>query len=128
VFGDAGRQLYVLLVRRRRPPFEGCWALPGGFVDIDEDLDTAALRELEEETGLTSIALEQLHTFGAVDRDPRERVISVAYFGLVAGLPALRAGDDAADARWIPLDDLPPVAFDHAAIIERARASLCRPD
>jgi 8-oxo-dGTP diphosphatase len=117
--------LQLLLIRRRNAPFEGRWALPGGFLDIDEDLERCAARELAEETGVTGIELEQLRTFGAVDRDPRERVISVVYFALarVENLH-LRAGDDAADAGWFALRALPELAFDHDQIIRAAHDRL----
>ena len=124
VFCRVDCHVQVLLVRRRSSPFEGCWALPGGFVDIDEDLDVAVARELEEETGLDSVLLEQVQAFGAVERDPRERVISVAYVGVVEGCPEVRAGGDAADARWFPVERLPETAFDHDLIIATARARL----
>jgi 8-oxo-dGTP diphosphatase len=118
-------QLQLLLIRRGNPPFKDCWALPGGFLDIDEDLDRCAARELQEETGVSDLYLEQLCTFGAVDRDPRERVISVAYFALApAERLSIRAGDDAADAGWFALNHLPPLAFDHAAIIRIAQQRL----
>lgn len=117
--------LEVLLIRRAAAPFEGDWALPGGFVDIDEPLDEAAARELAEETGVSGVPLRQLYAFGAVDRDPRERVISIAYVGLVHDArPATGAGDDAADARWFPTTDLPSLAFDHAEILEKAIARV----
>ncbi|HEC22244.1 MAG TPA: NUDIX hydrolase [Chloroflexi bacterium] len=118
-------RLQVLLVKRRYPPFEGRWAIPGGFVHIDESLEDAARRELREETGVEDVYLEQLYTFGRPDRDPRMRVISVTYFALLpAGEIDVRAGDDAADARWFPVDDLPPLAFDHREIIEYALTRL----
>ncbi|WP_321396284.1 NUDIX hydrolase [Emcibacter sp.] len=116
---------HVLLVRRAQDPFKEKWALPGGFVDIDEDLEQAAMRELEEETGLTGIPLQQLHTFGAVNRDPRERVISVAYMAVApAETPEICAGSDAAEAGWFPLTELPDLAFDHAEIIALAKDRL----
>jgi 8-oxo-dGTP diphosphatase len=116
----------VLLVRRANPPFSGFWAIPGGFVQTDESLEVAALRELEEETGVTDVYTEQLYTFGNPDRDPRTRVITVAYFALVpaAALPTPEAGDDAADVRWWSMYDLPPLAFDHAGILEYALTRL----
>lgn len=126
VYGyDGGRQLKMLLIERGGEPFRGSWALPGGFVDLDEDLETAALRELEEETGVRDLFVEQLYTFGAVDRDPRGRVISVAYFSLVnlQDHPAV-AASDATRAEWFPLDELPALAFDHDRIIEIANARL----
>lgn len=116
--------LKVLLVRRAHPPFAGRWALPGGFANIDEDLEDAALRELNEETNISDIYLEQLYTFGAPDRDPRGRVITVAYFALLSTDQAqriqLRAGDDAAQAEWWSIYNLPDLAFDHERIIHYA--------
>lgn len=121
VFARSADGLEVLLMQRRSAPHEGKWALPGGFVEIDESLDDAARRELAEETGLSGVELKQLHAFGAPERDPRERVISVAYFGMVKKQDhALRAASDAADARWFPVTALPPLAFDHAQIIALA--------
>jgi 8-oxo-dGTP diphosphatase len=112
--------LQVLLIERRHPPFQGMWAIPGGFVDIDEPLEVAARRELAEETGIDDpeLYLEQLHTFGAPDRDPRARVITVAYLAIVCSdrLP-VRAGSDAADAAWLPACEPPQLAFDHGAIL-----------
>lgn len=125
--------LQVLVVQRGEAPFKNKWALPGGFVREDEDLDTAAARELEEETALThaEVHLEQLATFGAPRRDPRMRVVTVAYLALAADLPQPRAGTDAADARWQPVHELldnGELAFDHAEIlhigVERARSKL----
>ena len=93
--------LQALLIRRKRPPFAGMWAVPGGFVSVDESLEEAALRELEEETGVRDVYLEQLYTFGDVARDPRGRVITVAYFALVpADAVHPQAGDDASETRW----------------------------
>ena len=117
--------LQLLLIRRGNPPFQDCWALPGGFLDIDEDLDRCAARELAEETGVSGLYLEQLRTFGAVGRDPRERVISIAYFALAPSQRlTLKAGDDAADARWFQFSQLPALAFDHAEIIHTAHERL----
>lgn len=125
--------LQALVVKRGDAPFKGRWALPGGFVHEDENLDTAAARELHEETALSrkDVHLEQLATFGDPHRDPRMRVVTVAYLALAADLPTPRAGSDAADARWQPVDDLltrPRLAFDHAEIlrqgVERARSKL----
>jgi 8-oxo-dGTP diphosphatase len=112
--------LMVLLVQRRGEPFAGHWAFPGGFVDPDESLDQAAARELREETTVSDVYLEQLYTFGEPRRDPRGRVISVAYFALVRKPLAVAGGDDAADARWFPLSALPPLAFDHKMILDYA--------
>ncbi|MDX1594799.1 MAG: NUDIX domain-containing protein [Gammaproteobacteria bacterium] len=117
--------LNVLLIRRGNDPYRGCWALPGGFVDIDEDLEAGARRELEEETGVTGLDLEQFHAFGRPDRDPRERVISVAYYALVPpDNLRLHAASDADDAGWFPIDALPGLAFDHAEIIAMAHQRL----
>lgn len=124
-------RLSVLLVERAGPPYQGQWALPGGFVGIDEDLADAAYRELDEETGVTTgVHLEQLATYGAPARDPRMRTVSVAWLALAPDLGEPIAGSDAAVARWIPCEDLDRLrlAFDHAQIlsdgVERARAKL----
>lgn len=121
VFGFDGAELQVLLIRRALEPFFDKWALPGGFVDMDEDLEPAARRELEEETGLKSIFLEQLYTFGTPGRDPRGRVVSVAFYALVRPDQHPAKGDsDASEAAWHPVDKLPPLAFDHSLILEKA--------
>jgi 8-oxo-dGTP diphosphatase len=125
VFGLDDESLKVLLIRRAVPPFEGRWALPGGFVGLHESVEAAAKRELEEETGVKLAYLEQLYTFGAVDRDPRERVVTIAYFAIVKLLDhKVRAATDAAEAAWFWVDDLPKLAFDHAHILARARERL----
>ena len=118
-------EIEVLLVRRGREPFRGKWALPGGFVEIDEEVETAARRELSEETGLRAPELFELGVFSRPGRDPRGRVVSVVFvapFGPGAG--GERAGDDAAEAGWFSLSSPPPLAFDHAEIAERVRAFL----
>ncbi len=122
IFGwDDSKQLKVLLIQRARDPFAGYWALPGGFVDMEEDLEAAALRELEEETGVKDVFIEQLYTFGAPGRDPRGRVISVAYYALVNLFKhSVKANSDASRAEWFQLDDLPKLAFDHQQILETA--------
>jgi 8-oxo-dGTP diphosphatase len=124
IFNLADEALKVLLVCRAYPPFKGQWAIPGGFVKASESIDDAARRELEEETGVSDVYLEQLYTFGAPDRDPRGRVITVAYFALVAGEVPTRAGDDAAAAAWHSVYALPPLAFDHAEILKYALQRL----
>ena len=125
VFGFDDEELKVLLIERGLEPFKGKWALPGGFVRVDESLDDAARRELEEEAGLKNVFLEQLYTFGALHRDPRERVVSVAYYALVKlAAHETKAATDAADARWFPLSKIPKLAFDHAEILGTALARL----
>lgn len=125
VFGLGDDDLKVLLIRRQLPPFEGKWALPGGFVHLDETVDDAARRELQEETGLDRIYLEQLYTFGAIDRDPRERVITIAYYALVRlSDHRVQAATDARDAAWFAMNNLPALAFDHAQILETAHQRL----
>ena len=119
VFGYDEADLKVLLIQREQAPYRLKWALPGGFVEIDEGLEEAARRELEEETGIKGLYLEQLYTFGAPKRDPRERVISVAYYALVAlAGHAVRAASDAKNVAWFPVADLPALAFDHEEILE----------
>jgi len=118
-------RLKLLLISRASEPFAGQWALPGGFLEIDEDLKDGALRELREETGVSGIYLEQLRTFGRPGRDPRERVISVAYYALApCERLTVRAASDAAEASWFPVADLPALAFDHAQIIQAAHERL----
>ncbi len=126
VFTIRDERLNILLVKRANPPYQGEWALPGGFLDIDEDLDACAARELAEETGISDVYLEQLYTFGATDRDPRERVISVTYYALLPQDASVtpRAASDAADVAWHTLDRLPRLAFDHAEIIAMAHKRL----
>ena len=122
IFTLQNGELHVLLVQRKRWPFEGRWAIPGGFINIDETLEQAARRELEEETGVHDIYLEQLYTFGNPRRDPRTRVISVAYIALVsADTQTLRVSDESTDVRWFPVSRLPgPLAFDHDSILATA--------
>ena len=125
VFTILDYKLQILLIKRGAPPFQGYWALPGGFLEIDEDLEACALRELKEETGITGVYLEQLYTFGKPDRDPRERVISVTYYALAApDKLTIKAASDAADARWYAMDDLPELAFDHQEVIQLAHQRL----
>ncbi|MCF0218652.1 MAG: NUDIX hydrolase [Muribaculaceae bacterium] len=125
IFGFDGKELNVLLIERGIDPFKGCWALPGGFLKMDETAEEGARRELMEETNVKDVYLEQFHTFSTVDRDPRERVITIAYFALVRKSDyRLIAGDDAARAEWFPLKELPPLAFDHSDIITSAQERL----
>ncbi|NJB84534.1 8-oxo-dGTP diphosphatase [Lewinella marina] len=126
VFGyDGGHDLKLLLIQRGSDPYQGQWALPGGFVEMDEDLEAGALRELEEETGVKDLFVEQLYTFGKPGRDPRGRVISVAHYALVnlSKHPAA-AASDASEVAWFSLDKLPELAFDHAEIIKLATTRL----
>jgi 8-oxo-dGTP diphosphatase len=128
LFAYLQNQLKVLLIERGGEPFRGQWALPGGFIDMDESLDAAARRELLEETGISNVYLEQLYTFGAPDRDPRGRVITVAYFALLSAdevsSMSLQSGDDAQDARWWNMYALPDLAFDHGRVLEYALQRL----
>ena len=115
VFTFSGDEIKVLLINRKNEPFKGKWAVPGGFVGMDEELEDAVARELAEETGLIGVELEQMHTFGTVGRDPRGRQISIAFMGIATkGQDKIKAGDDAAKAQWFDIEDLPQdLAFDH---------------
>jgi 8-oxo-dGTP diphosphatase len=125
IFTLRNGSLQVLLVKRGVPPFEGQYAIPGGFIRGDESLEEAALRELHEETGVRNVFLEQLYTFGDPKRDPRSRVITVAYYALIASDKlSLVAGADAAEAQWFPASSLPPLAFDHKSILDYALERL----
>ena len=125
IFTVRDNQLKLLLIMRKGEPFQGKWALPGGFVQMDEDLETSARRELAEETGVSGVYLEQLYTFGAVNRDPRERVITVAYYALIASdKTVLQAATDAEAVGWFSMDDLPKLAFDHQQIVDKAHERL----
>ena len=119
---QAGGGASILLIRRRNEPFAGRWALPGGFLEADEDLHEGAARELQEETGVAGVTLHQIGAFGRPDRDPRGRVVSVAFWGHLPDGQAekVKAADDAAEAQWFAIDALPPLAFDHAEIIAKA--------
>ncbi len=125
VFGLDEEDLKVMLIQRDLPPFEGRWALPGGFVRLDETLEDAARRELQEETGLERVYLEQLCTIGDIDRDPRERVVTVAHYALVKLSDyRVQAATDARAAAWFAIDDLPHLAFDHDKILAMAHERL----
>lgn len=123
IFGFDGSKLNVLLIERGIEPYKGRWAFPGGFLNMDESAEEGALRELKEETGLTGAYIEQFHTFTDPKRDPRERVITIAYYALVR-IQDVKGGDDAAKAQWFALDEVPQLAFDHDVILRKALARL----
>ena len=124
IFRKIDSEWKLLLIERVNEPFKGCWALPGGFLEMEEDLDTCAARELQEETGLTGVVLHQLYAFGEPNRDPRHRTISVAYWGIDETQQEAIGGDDAAKAQWFAIDKLPVLAFDHDQIIQKALSEL----
>jgi 8-oxo-dGTP diphosphatase len=124
MFRKAGQENELLLIQRKNEPFKGQWALPGGFVDENEDLAAAAARELEEETGLKVQQLVQLGAFGKPYRDPRHHTVSVAYTGFAPENAEAVGADDAAEAKWFPIKNLPELAFDHADIIKQAIEKL----
>ncbi len=124
IFGFDGNQINLLLIARGIEPFKGQWAFPGGFVRIQETTEACARRELAEETGLSHVYLEQLYTFSEIERDPRGRTISVAYFALVKSDGPPKAGDDAGKAQWFDLEQVPPLAFDHNRILDVALERL----
>jgi len=126
VFAGEPNDMRILLVRRGHAPYKDCWALPGGFMNIDETTQDAALRELEEETGLRLEAVSPVGVFDAVGRDPRERVISVAYTAWLKQAPPVSGSDDATEAQWVPLTEAHPLAFDHEQIIANALHSVHR--
>ena len=123
IFGFDGTKLKVLLIERGINPYKGKWALPGGFLRMDESAEDGALRELKEETGLETAYIKQFHTFTEPNRDPRERVITIAYYALVR-LQDVTGGDDAARAEWFALDEVPALAFDHDQILRIATRGL----
>ncbi len=119
VFNRTEQGLQLLLIKRGNEPNKGMWAFPGGFVEDDEELETAALRELEEETGVKLTAMKQAHTFGKVGRDPRGRTVSVTYYAFTdAALHNIAGADDAADAQWVYLSDITEMAFDHLECLQ----------
>lgn len=123
IFGFDGTKLRILLIQRSIEPYKGRWAFPGGFMKMNESAEQCALRELQEETGLECAHIRQFHTFSAPQRDPRERVITIAYYALVV-MQEVKGGDDAADARWFSLDEVPQLAFDHDQILRQAEQAL----
>jgi 8-oxo-dGTP diphosphatase len=126
VFSNIDGKTKVLLINRGKEPFKGRWALPGGFVDMDEELEDAVVRELAEETGLTGVQLEQMHAFGTIGRDPRGRQISIAFMGIATkGQDTIRGGDDAAKAQWFDIEEVPEdLAFDHNEVVRFAIEEL----
>ncbi len=125
VFGFNGEKLNLLLINRGIEPYKGSWALPGGFMKMDETAEQGALRELQEETGVKDIYIEQLQAFSTIDRDPRERVLTIAFLAFIRQEKyEVIAGDDAAKAQWFPIDELPDLAFDHKEIITVAQNKL----
>jgi 8-oxo-dGTP diphosphatase len=129
IFRPVGEEYQILLIQRAQAPYKGQFALPGGFIEMNESLEEAALRELFEETGVANLHLTQIQTFSDPDRDPRGRVISTC-FGCVLDAGEriqIEAGDDAADADWFGLADLPPLAFDHSIVIQAAISKLLQP-
>lgn len=125
IFGLDEQDLKLLLIQRALEPFEGRWALPGGFVHVGESVDDAARRELTEETGISRVFLEQLYTFGEPNRDPREHIVTVAYYALVRlSDHRVQAATDARNAAWFGIDDVPELAFDHATILKTAHERL----
>ena len=123
VFGYDGNNIKVLLIQRGNYPYKSLWAFPGGFMNLNETAEQAACRELKEETGLKNVTVRQLYTFTDLERDPRERVISIAYYALVR-ISEVKAADDAKDARWFSLNEIPNLAFDHDIILNKALTTL----
>jgi len=125
IFTIRNDELKVLLIKRALPPHKNEWALPGGFINLEESLEEGARRELEEETGVSGVYLEQLYTFGKPDRDPRERVITVAYYALIpSDKIEIQAGSDAEGVSWFGMQELPDLAFDHKEILKMAHQRL----
>ena len=123
VFAKCEDGVKLLLIERKNEPCRGCWAFPGGFMDIDETAEDAAKRELLEETGLVLDDIRQVGAFSKVDRDPRERVVTIAFYSIIEGEQVVKGTDDARRARWFSIEDLPPLAFDHEEILRKALAA-----
>ena len=123
VFGIDGHKLKILLIERGNDPYKGYWAFPGGFLNMDENAEQGALRELKEETGLALDKVKEFGTYSEVNRDPRERVISIAFY-VITKTTEVKGGDDAAKAQWFALDELPPLAFDHDLMLKNALQKL----
>lgn len=123
IFGYEGNTLKVLLIERGNEPFKGYWAFPGGFLNMEESAEEGAKRELYEETGLKDAIIKQFHTYTDPDRDPRGRVISIAFYALIQ-ISEVKGGDDAAQARWFAIDEVPALAFDHDQMLQDALAKL----
>lgn len=119
VFNQEGDKIWVLLIKRKNDPYKDCWAFPGGFINIDESAEDAAIRELKEETGLIVSKVEQLKAYSNLDRDPRERVITIAFIA-ESTIKDVKGGDDAKEARWFEISNLPSLAFDHEIILKDA--------
>ena len=120
IFSKSNEGLNVLLIRRAHEPFKDCWAFAGGFVNIDELIDDAVYRELKEETSISNVSLRRFDIFDALDRDPRERTVSVVYYGFIDGSnEPVKAGDDAKEAKWFSVNNLPELAFDHSVILKK---------
>lgn len=115
---------HILLIQRKNAPYKGCWALPGGFMEIDETIEQTAQRELEEETGLSKITLHQMHTYSALYRDPRGRTLTIVFWGICSDKSTLRAASDAETVQWFPYDNLPELAFDHDQIIRETTENI----
>lgn len=120
VLCNSSERCRILLIKRKNDPFKNCWALPGGFVEMDETLESAVCRELKEETAIEGVKLRQLAAFGDINRDPRGRTVSVVFYGFTATESKAKGGDDAKEARWFDIDQLPDLAFDHKKVIDCA--------
>jgi 8-oxo-dGTP diphosphatase len=129
IFSGTGEDMQLLLIKRGNEPYKGMWAIPGGFVEDDEDLEAAAIRELEEETGLKVDSMTQLYTIGTPGRDPRGRTVSVVYYAFVkAADHPVKGGDDAAEAQWVYVKDITELAFDHMEVLKYAKERITTPN